>query len=46
MRLDRRDEDPSLGYAEEEFVAESVVHLALSFVGLDSSAPAVPYLAS
>jgi hypothetical protein len=46
VRLERRDEDPSLGYAEEELVAESVAHLALSFVGLDSSASAVPYLAS
>jgi hypothetical protein len=45
-RLDRRDEDPPLGYAEENLVAESVAHLALSFVGLDSSASAVPYLAS
>ncbi len=46
VRLDRRDEDPSLGYAEEELVAESVAHLAVKFVGLDSSASAVPYLAS
>jgi hypothetical protein len=46
VRLDRRDEDPPLGYAEEDLVAESVAHLALSFVGLDSSASAVPYLAS
>lgn len=29
VRLDRRDEDPSLGYAEEELVAESVAHLAV-----------------
>ena len=46
VRLDRRDEDPSLGYAEEELVAESVAHLAVTFVGLDSSASAVPYLAT
>lgn len=45
VRHDRRDDDPQLGYAEEELVAESVAHLAVSFVGLDSSASAVPYLA-
>jgi antirestriction protein ArdC len=45
VRHDRQDEDPKLGYAEEELVAESVAHLAVSFVGLDSSASAVPYLA-
>ena len=46
VRVDRHDDDPQLGYAEEELVAESVAHLAVSFVGLDSSASAVPYLAS
>jgi len=46
VRVDRRDEDPSLDYAAEELVAESVAHLALTFVGLNSSAAAVPYLAS
>jgi antirestriction protein ArdC len=45
VRHDRQDDDPKLGYAEEELVAESVAHLAVSFVGLDSSASAVPYLA-
>ena len=45
VRVDRHDDDPQLGYAEEELVAESVAHLAVSFVGLDSSASAVPYLA-
>ena len=45
VRSDRRDDDPELGYAAEELVAESVAHLALSFLGLDSSAAAVPYLA-
>lgn len=44
-RQDREEHDPQLGYAEEELVAESVAHLAASFVGLDSSAAAVPYLA-
>lgn len=46
VRHDRQDDDPKLGYAEEELVAESVAHIAVSFVGLDSSASAVPYLAS
>jgi hypothetical protein len=45
VRHDRQDDDPQLGYAEEELVAESVAHLAVSFIGLDSSASAVPYLA-
>ena len=46
VRHDRQGDDPQLGYAEEELVAESVAHIAVSFVGLDSSASAVPYLAS
>lgn len=46
VRHDHHEDDPQLGYAEEELVAESVAHLAVSFVGLDSSASAVPYLAS
>jgi len=46
VRHDRQDDDPHLGYAAEELAAESVAHLAVSFVGLDSSAAAVPYLAS
>jgi antirestriction protein ArdC len=45
VRHDRQEGDPQLSYAEEELVAESVAHLAVSFVGLDSSASAVPYLA-
>jgi len=45
VRHDRHDDDPTLGYAEEELVAESVAHLALSFVGLTSNEPAVTYLA-
>ena len=46
MRHDRQDSDPQLDYAAEELVAESVAHLAVSFIGLDTSAAAVPYLAS
>jgi hypothetical protein len=45
VRQDRQEDDPALGYAEEELVAESVAHLATSFVGLDASAASVPYLA-
>jgi antirestriction protein ArdC len=45
VRVDRRDDDPRLGYPEEELVAESVAHLAVSFVGVRSDASAVPYLA-
>jgi len=46
VRVDRQDDDPQLDYAAEELVAESVAHIAVSFVGLDSSASAVPYLTS
>jgi antirestriction protein ArdC len=46
VRHDRQDDDPKLDYAQEELVAESVAHIAVSFVGLDSSASAVPYLAT
>ena len=46
MRVDRRDDDPKLGYAEEELVAESVAHLAVSFVGVRSDVSSVPYLAA
>jgi antirestriction protein ArdC len=45
VRVDRCADDPRLGYAEEELVAESVAHLAVSFVGVRSDASAVPYLA-
>ena len=42
VRVDRRDDDPRLGYPEEELVAESVAHLAVSFVGVRSDVSAVP----
>jgi antirestriction protein ArdC len=45
VRHDRQADDPVLDYAAEELVAESVAHLAVSFVGLDASVAAVPYLA-
>ena len=46
VRHDRHDGDPPLDYAAEELVAESVAHLAISYVGLDASAASVPYLAA
>jgi len=46
VRIDRRDDDPKLGYAEEELVAESVAHLAVAFVGVRSDVASVPYLAA
>jgi len=46
VRHAHQEGDPQMGYAEEELVAESVAHIAVSFIGLDSSASAVPYLAS
>jgi antirestriction protein ArdC len=46
VREDRQADDPVLDYPAEELVAESVAHLAVSFVGLDASVAAVPYLAS
>jgi len=45
VRQDRQPEDPKLEYAEEELVAESVAHLAVSFVGVPSEVAAVAYLA-
>jgi hypothetical protein len=44
VRHDHQDDDPQLGYPEEELVAESVAHLAVSFVGLDASVAACPTL--
>jgi hypothetical protein len=45
VRHDHRDDDRQLGYAEEELVAESVAHLAVAFVGLDSRVAAVSHVA-
>jgi hypothetical protein len=44
-QVDRQEDDPELDYAGNELVAESVAHLACSFVGFSSSASSVPYLA-
>jgi antirestriction protein ArdC len=45
-RHERHDDDPQLTYAAQELVAESVAHIAVSFIGLDTGASAVPYLAT
>jgi hypothetical protein len=45
VRHDRQADDPVLDYAAEELVAESVAHLAVSFLGLDASVASGPYLA-
>jgi antirestriction protein ArdC len=45
VRIDRREEDPKLGYAEEEVVVESVAYSVCASLGLDSSGSAVPYVA-
>jgi antirestriction protein ArdC len=45
VRIDHRDDDPKLGYAEEEVVVESVAYSVCASLGLDSGASAVPYVA-
>jgi antirestriction protein ArdC len=45
VRIDRRDDDPRLGYAEEEVVVESVAYSVCGSLGLDSGGSAVPYVA-
>ncbi len=45
VRLDHLDEDPALDYATEELVAESVAYTVCGFLGLDTAANSVPYLA-
>lgn len=46
VRVDRRDGEPRLGYAEEELVAESVAHLAVSFTAPTSRSGRACRLAS
>ena len=46
VRLDRREEDPDLGYAEEEVVVECVAATVCSGAGLDAGGFSVPYVAS
>jgi antirestriction protein ArdC len=43
--LDHHDDDPDLDYATGELVAESVAHIVCGFLGLDTSANSIPYLA-
>jgi antirestriction protein ArdC len=45
VRIDRRDGDPKLGYAEEEVVVESVAYSVCGALCLDSAGSAVPYVA-
>jgi antirestriction protein ArdC len=46
LRCERREEDPSLTYAEEEVVVESVAYTVCSSLGLDSTGFSVPYMTS
>ncbi len=45
VRADHLDEDPTLSYAEEEIVAETVAYCVCSSVGLDTKGYSIPYLA-
>ena len=45
VRIDRRDDDPKLGYGEEEVVVESVAYSVCGSLGLDSGGSAVAYVA-
>jgi antirestriction protein ArdC len=46
LRCESGDEDPSLTYAEEEVVVESVAYTVCSSLGLDSTGFSVPYMTS
>jgi antirestriction protein ArdC len=43
--VDHQEDDPELDYASGELVAESVAHIVCGFLGLDTSANSIPYLA-
>ncbi|MBE2320388.1 hypothetical protein DVA67_030775 [Solirubrobacter sp. CPCC 204708] len=45
VRLDHQPDDPTLDYATEELVAESVAFTVCSFLGLNTADNSVPYLA-
>ncbi|RKQ92977.1 antirestriction protein ArdC [Solirubrobacter pauli] len=45
VRIDHQDDDPELDYATEELVAESVAYTVCGFLGLNTAANSVPYLA-
>jgi antirestriction protein ArdC len=44
--IDRHEQDPSLSYAEEELVAESIAYTCCRSVALATDANSIPYLAS
>ena len=46
VRSDREEGDPTLSYAEEELVVESVAYTVCGACGLDVAGAAIPYLAS
>lgn len=46
VRLDKQDDDPTLDYASEELVVESVALSVTGMLGLDTSGYSIPYLAS
>ncbi|MTD47523.1 hypothetical protein GKE82_25295 [Conexibacter sp. W3-3-2] len=46
VREDRRDDDPTLTYAREELVAESVAYIVARGLGFDPAANSIPYLAA
>jgi antirestriction protein ArdC len=44
--IEKRDDDPTLSYAEEEVVVECVAYSVCSTVGLDTAGSSVPYMTS
>lgn len=46
VRCDRREDDPDLGYAEEEVVVERVAFTVCSGLGFGAAGLSVPYVAS
>lgn len=46
VRADRQDDDPTLDYASEELVVESVAFTVIRALGIDADRSSIPYLAS
>ncbi len=46
VRADRQDDDPTLDYAAEELVVESVAFTVIRSLGIDADAKSIPYMAS
>lgn len=46
VRAERESDDPTLGYASEELIAESVAFTCIRSLGIDSDPKSIPYLAS